>query len=239
VSRGTYYSSTFSRTSALDGGWGQPHAPAASTLGKTRYPLYRRLRGPQGRSGQVRKISPPTGIRSPDRPAQSQSLYRLSYPDPPLPLSTSACLDAVGLRSHCKLCQCLKCLLCFEMQKMWETVTRIYEPPPRAAFIYLFLEVPQSGHEEITHSATLEGKFCLRLGSIWFDSWRGYQATYVVVFACRPKYAEATFLLCLLKATAHINQPKNSATNYALSVSVQLLRTVPRALCCYRIWRDG
>jgi len=26
------------------------------------------------------KISPPTGIRSPDRPARSQSLYRLRYP---------------------------------------------------------------------------------------------------------------------------------------------------------------
>jgi hypothetical protein len=48
--------------------------------GKSRYPLYRRLGGPQGRSGQVWKISPPTGIRSPDRPACSQSLYRLSYP---------------------------------------------------------------------------------------------------------------------------------------------------------------
>ena len=47
---------------------------------KTRYPLYRRLGGPQGRSGQVRKISPPTRIRSPDRPARSQSLYWLSYP---------------------------------------------------------------------------------------------------------------------------------------------------------------
>ena len=45
--------------------------------GKTRYLLYRRLGGPQGRSGHVRKISPPTGIRSPDRPARSQSLYRL------------------------------------------------------------------------------------------------------------------------------------------------------------------
>ena len=47
---------------------------------KTRYPLYRRLGGPQARSGQVRKISPPNGIRSPDRPARSQCLYRLSYP---------------------------------------------------------------------------------------------------------------------------------------------------------------
>jgi hypothetical protein len=45
-------------------------------LGKTWYPLYRRLGGPQGRSGQVRKISPPNSIRSPDVPARSESLYR-------------------------------------------------------------------------------------------------------------------------------------------------------------------
>ena len=30
--------------------------------GKTRYPLYRRLGGPQGRSEQVRKMSPPPGF---------------------------------------------------------------------------------------------------------------------------------------------------------------------------------
>ena len=30
--------------------------------GKSRYPLYRRLGGPQGQSGQVRKISPPPGF---------------------------------------------------------------------------------------------------------------------------------------------------------------------------------
>jgi hypothetical protein len=40
----------------------QRHAPAALPLGKTRYPLYRRLGGPQGRSGRVRKISPPPGF---------------------------------------------------------------------------------------------------------------------------------------------------------------------------------
>ena len=33
--------------------------------GKTRYPLYRRLGGPQGRSGRVWKIVPPSAIRSP------------------------------------------------------------------------------------------------------------------------------------------------------------------------------
>jgi hypothetical protein len=32
------------------------------TPGKTRYPLYKRLGGPQGWFGQVRKISPPSGF---------------------------------------------------------------------------------------------------------------------------------------------------------------------------------
>jgi hypothetical protein len=56
------YSSTLALTSALDGTGGQHHAPAALPPGKTRYPLYRGLGGPQSRSGQVRKISPPPGF---------------------------------------------------------------------------------------------------------------------------------------------------------------------------------
>ena len=68
-------------TMALEGGEGSASSPGCSLPpGKTRYQLYRSFGGPQGRSGQVRKISPPTGIRSPDRPAHSQSLYRLGYP---------------------------------------------------------------------------------------------------------------------------------------------------------------
>jgi hypothetical protein len=59
---------------------GQRHVPAALPQGKIRYPLYRRPGGFQGRSGRVRNISPPTGIRSQDRPARSESLYRPSYP---------------------------------------------------------------------------------------------------------------------------------------------------------------
>jgi hypothetical protein len=53
------YSSTLSLTSALDGVGGQRHVPAALPPGKTRYPLYRSMGGPQDWSGQVRKISPP------------------------------------------------------------------------------------------------------------------------------------------------------------------------------------
>jgi len=41
---------------------GQCQAPAALPPGKTLYPLYRRLGGPQGRSGWVQKISPPPGF---------------------------------------------------------------------------------------------------------------------------------------------------------------------------------
>ena len=61
---------------------GQRHAPAALPPGKTQYPLYRRLGGPQGRSRRVQKISSLTGIGSPDRPARNESLYRLRYPVP-------------------------------------------------------------------------------------------------------------------------------------------------------------
>ena len=56
------YSSTLPSTSALDeGGWSAPR-PGRFTPGKDPYPLYRRLGGPQGRSGRVRKILPPPGF---------------------------------------------------------------------------------------------------------------------------------------------------------------------------------
>ena len=37
----------------------QRHTPAALRTGKTQHPLYRRLGGPQSRSGQVQNNSPP------------------------------------------------------------------------------------------------------------------------------------------------------------------------------------
>jgi hypothetical protein len=56
------YNSTLLWTS---GAGGQRHAPAALPPGMTRHPLYRRLSGPQGRSGRMRKISPPQGFDPP------------------------------------------------------------------------------------------------------------------------------------------------------------------------------
>jgi hypothetical protein len=55
--------------------------PAALLPGKRHGTHYRgSWVGPQGRSVQVRKISPLSGIRYPDRPARSESLHRPSYP---------------------------------------------------------------------------------------------------------------------------------------------------------------
>jgi len=50
-------------TTAPEGGEGSASHPGHSLpLGMTWHPLYKRLGGPQGQSGQVRKISPPPGF---------------------------------------------------------------------------------------------------------------------------------------------------------------------------------
>jgi hypothetical protein len=54
----------YKQVSLDGGGWSTPR-PGRPTPGKTRYPLYRRLGGPQVRSGRVRKISPPPGFDPP------------------------------------------------------------------------------------------------------------------------------------------------------------------------------
>ena len=65
-------------TTALEGVEGSASRPGRSLPpGKTRYPLYRRLGGLLGPSGQVRKILPHRdSIPGPSSP----SLYRLRYP---------------------------------------------------------------------------------------------------------------------------------------------------------------
>ena len=76
-------------------GWGVSVTPRPLfTPGKTQYPFYRRLGGPQGQFGQVRKPSSPTGIRSPGRSAPSQLLYRLRYPAHSLPSSVLGMLQS-------------------------------------------------------------------------------------------------------------------------------------------------
>ena len=67
-------------TAALEGGeWSAARPGRTLPPGKTGYPFYRRLGGPQGRSGRAENLVP-TGIRSRTAQPVAQSLYRLSYP---------------------------------------------------------------------------------------------------------------------------------------------------------------
>jgi len=67
-------------TAALEGGeWSAARPGRTLTPGKTRYPFYRGLGGPQGRSGRAENLAH-TGIRSRTVQPVAQSLYRLSYP---------------------------------------------------------------------------------------------------------------------------------------------------------------
>ena len=66
-------------TAALEGGeWSAVRPGRTLHPGKTRYPLYRRLVGLQGRSGRAENLVL-TGIRSRTVQPVAQSLYRLSY----------------------------------------------------------------------------------------------------------------------------------------------------------------
>jgi len=66
-------------TAALEGGeWSAARPGRTLPPRKTRYPFYRRLGGPQGRSGGAENLVP-TGIRSRTVQPVAQLLYRLSY----------------------------------------------------------------------------------------------------------------------------------------------------------------
>jgi hypothetical protein len=50
-------------TAALEGGeWSAARPDRTLSPGKTRYPFYRRLGGPQDRSGRAENLAPPTGF---------------------------------------------------------------------------------------------------------------------------------------------------------------------------------
>jgi hypothetical protein len=63
------------------GGWSAPR-PGRFTPGKDPVPIEQEAGWAPGTVWACAKNLVPTGIRSPDRPTRSQSLYRLSYPVP-------------------------------------------------------------------------------------------------------------------------------------------------------------
>jgi len=73
---------------------GQRHAPAALPPGKDPVPIVQEAGWAPGPVSTDAENLDPTGIRSPDRPARSKSLYRLSYPSP-------LCCFSLHIFVHC------------------------------------------------------------------------------------------------------------------------------------------
>ena len=84
-------------------GWGgQPHAPAASTPGKDPVSILREA-GWAPESVWTGGKPRPHRDSIPDRPAPSQSLYRLSYPAHPFPSKSSQINTDLLFRQCCIL----------------------------------------------------------------------------------------------------------------------------------------
>jgi hypothetical protein len=67
---------------------GQLHAPAALPPGNDPVPIVQEAGWAPGPVWTGAENLAPTGIRSPDRPDRSESLYRLSYRGPPQTISS-------------------------------------------------------------------------------------------------------------------------------------------------------
>ena len=92
-------------------GWGVSVTPQLlfTPWGKTRYPFYRRLGGPQGRSGQVRKISPPPGPKP-----QTVQPIASHYTDWAIPAHCITWASKISIRGQGPLCE----YLCYMTSKM-------------------------------------------------------------------------------------------------------------------------
>jgi hypothetical protein len=62
------------------GGWSAPCPGCLNPMKEMLYSLYRKLGGSRDQFGWVRKISPPTRVRTPDCPACGDSLHKVHYP---------------------------------------------------------------------------------------------------------------------------------------------------------------
>ena len=89
------YNSYLSLTSALEGVGGLRHVAAALPPRKTRYPMCRRLGGPQSQTGRVRKNLPPPGFD----PRTVQPVASL-YTDCPMCVCVCVCIHT---HTHTKL----------------------------------------------------------------------------------------------------------------------------------------
>jgi hypothetical protein len=108
------------------GGWSAPR-PGRFTPGKHPVPIVQEAGWAPGPVWTCAKNLAPTGIRSPDRPARSQSLYQLSYPAHSVPKYKSdfnlpkldVLKSAIQIFLHAYLCNAQPVLYEFQLKKMY------------------------------------------------------------------------------------------------------------------------
>jgi len=130
-------------TAALEGGeWSAARPGRTLPPGKTRYPFYSRLGGPQGQSGRAENLVP-TGIRSRTVQPVAQSLYRLSYRAHLYYCSELNYLIYVRVIVVTDLYRCVRNheLLCFSGNVM-DLQFHILHPAPTFALRRLNIECP-------------------------------------------------------------------------------------------------
>jgi len=119
---------------------GQRHDLATLPPGKTRYPLYRRLGRPQGRSGRVWKISPPPGLDP--RTVQPLGFLWASHKFPVTKGNVRCLLQMLSVAPvylHYNSYPTLKCWSCFLFMYI------------QCIFIVYYLFVPTNAHKH-THT---------------------------------------------------------------------------------------
>ena len=120
------------------GGWG--HAPAGLPPRMTRYPLYRRLGGPQGRSRRVQKISPHRGFDP--RTVQPVALCSTDWAIPALTIMIHLIIIVVSIFTRVRdrgiLVQSGRSVYYFSSRKR-----------PVRLWAYLLARVKPSGREDV------------------------------------------------------------------------------------------
>ena len=128
---------------ALEGGEGSASRPGRSLpLGKTRYPLYRRLGGPQGRYGQVRKISPPPGIDP--RTVQPVASRHTDWATRPTRYKVM----------YCKV-TCLACNVPLTLTSLLQQISHFRRPCHEVRLIVLWKNKTVSIHQDFSNIAHL------------------------------------------------------------------------------------
>jgi hypothetical protein len=133
---------------------GQRHAPAALYPGKDPVPIVQKAGWVPGPVWTGAENLASTGIRSPDRPARSQSLYRLSYPAP----INSPLIEILSFQYCIWVCLPNTATAVYDVDSVWSSFFYLIHCSCRGL---LMLSITQKHTHTHTHTHTH------RVGLLW------------------------------------------------------------------------